>query len=317
MIQIKDTTWRNIQDICNIHYDGVKSIVLERLANASTVPSSLRSYLNSPGVLEEIIKCKPNDMRNLESKIKAKAKSLHIKNVTPHLKRLFVYKKFSNKNTPDYNAYHLSANLDVKVCPYCNRQYTFTVIDINQDYTRPDFDHFLSNSSHPLFALSFYNLIPSCLLCNSRLKHNKKFQIDKNIHPYIEGFGTNAVFNYFPHNFESSVGLENQMDISLDVKEDAAVKDKIKENIKTFQLDKLYSGHADYVSEIIRKFYITNSDYLTMLHNTFPSITTKEELYRMAFGNYFSEQDYEKRVLAKLTKDIAKKLNLLEYLESM
>src|SRR5690606_37151236 len=52
----------------------------------------------------------------------------------------------------------LSTELNVKTCPYCNRQYTFT-IEKGTKNIRPEFDHFHSKSEFPYLALSFYNLI--------------------------------------------------------------------------------------------------------------------------------------------------------------
>lgn len=317
MIQIKSTANRNLTAICEKHYDGVKNIVTQKLNDLATFPKVLKDYLELPGKLKAIITALPGDMPALEAEIKAKAKSKNIKDYGKHLKRVFVYKTFSNKKTPNYNAYHLSVALDVKVCPYCNRQYTFTLIDAKENFTRPEFDHFLSQSKHRLFALSFYNLIPSCSICNSRLKHSKEFSLSKNFHPYLSGFGEDALFNYAPVDYRSTVGLASNLTISLEVKEDAKHRSKIDKNINVFRLNETYCGHADYVSEIVRKFYVTNADYLKALHETFPNIATKEELYRIAFGNYFEDEDHEKRVLAKLTKDIAKRLRMLEYLQSM
>nr|WP_294994547.1 hypothetical protein [uncultured Sediminibacterium sp.] len=317
MIQIKDTTTRRLNDICEAHYLGVENIVTGKLDQLTSFPKVLKEYLKQDGKLKQIITALPGDMAKLETEIKLCAKSKNIKNLNGHLKRVFDYKRFRSKETLNYNAYHLSVALDVKVCPYCNRQYTFTTIDTAGDYTRPEFDHFLSQSNHALFCLSFYNLIPSCSICNSRLKHNKKFSLKNHFHPYLNSFGKDAVFNYAPVDYNSTIGLASNLTVFLELKEDAVHKEKIKKNIEVFRLNQIYCGHADYVSEIIRKFYITNADYLKTLYNTFPNIGSKEELYRIAFGNYFHEDDHEKRVLAKLTYDIAKRLKLLEYLESL
>lgn len=79
----------------------------------------------------------------------------------------------------------LADSLQVTVCPYCNRHYTFTV-----DSTwkiRPQFDHFYPKSAYPYLALSFYNLIPCCPVCN-HIKREKR--IEQN--PYISGFNNDC-----------------------------------------------------------------------------------------------------------------------------
>lgn len=61
-------------------------------------------------------------------------------------------------------AYWLQSQLDVKVCPYCNRMYTTTLY--GKKRIRPDFDHFYPQSRYPYLAVSLFNLIPSCNVCN-------------------------------------------------------------------------------------------------------------------------------------------------------
>ena len=78
--------------------------------------------------------------------------------------------------------------LKIRTCPYCNRNYTFTVKSSSSAAgkkftTRPEFDHFYCKSKHPLLALSFYNLVPSCSVCN----HGKATD-DIGINPYFDGF---------------------------------------------------------------------------------------------------------------------------------
>ena len=73
-----------------------------------------------------------------------------------------VGKKFSESLEPI--AYWLQRQLCVRVCPYCNRMYTTTLYGKNG--VRPDFDHFYPQSIYPYLAVSLFNLIPSCNICN-------------------------------------------------------------------------------------------------------------------------------------------------------
>lgn len=61
----------------------------------------------------------------------------------------------------------LLENLGVVVCPYCNRDY----INSRGNSFGANFDHFFDKDDFPFFALSLYNLIPSCATCN-RIKGN-------------------------------------------------------------------------------------------------------------------------------------------------
>ena len=98
-------------------------------------------------------------------------------------KEIFDYGKFSgsNQSISERTAYWLQKQLDVKVCPFCNRIYTTTLFNRS---VRPAFDHFYPKSTYPYLAVSLFNLIPICDICN-KAKSNK---LDPIIYPYDESF---------------------------------------------------------------------------------------------------------------------------------
>lgn len=79
-------------------------------------------------------------------------------------KNIFKYKQLNVISKELNPAYWLQSQLCVKVCPYCNRVYTTTLY--GKKRVRPDFDHFYPQSRYPYFAVSLFNLIPSCNVCN-------------------------------------------------------------------------------------------------------------------------------------------------------
>jgi len=85
-------------------------------------------------------------------------------------------------------------SMNVVCCPYCNDN-SLKIVKIKSNssiVTKTkaylDLDHFYSKSIHPYFALSFFNLIPTCHDCNSGDKGDKPFTIETHIHPYYETF---------------------------------------------------------------------------------------------------------------------------------
>lgn len=64
--------------------------------------------------------------------------------------------------------------LDIKTCYYCETSYvnTYTTWDKGRQKIRRlfDVDHFLPKDKCPLLGLSLFNFVPSCQVCNSRLK---------------------------------------------------------------------------------------------------------------------------------------------------
>lgn len=197
----------------------------------------------------------------------------------------------------------LAKELNVNVCPYCNRQYTFTVKSNQGKTFKPQFDHFYSKSKYPYLALSLFNLIPSCPECN-RIKSDQQLAIN----PYIEDFG-DCKFNVSK--------IEN---VIFDAKDNAGwsvgfINNTPSHNkhIDILALDKLYNGHKDYISEIIYKAKCYPAEYIDDLKKILTSFNgvslTDEQIKRLIFGNYTKSVDFEKRTLSKLTSDILNQLN--------
>lgn len=235
------------------------------------------------------------------------------------INEIFCYDDFIKKDTLPYNAYNLASALNVNVCPYCNRVYTNTIISSARLFIiRPTFDHFFHKAVHPFLALSFYNLIPSCNYCNSSLKGQKAFTLINNIHPYKEGFGSDATFDYLQTALHGDKGdarnykviiKDNTLPLASKTKRIFGISSEPDSgNAKVFRLEEVYQGHADVVGELIVK-----SDRLSLYHaeSVLKLLThlgaTKREFYRFYFSNYFDEADFNKRPLAKLTKDIISK----------
>ncbi|MBU3133104.1 hypothetical protein KPL40_11635 [Clostridium gasigenes] len=83
--------------------------------------------------------------------------------------------------------------LNIKVCPYCNRNYITSYISSKEDIligkqrkkTTADADHYYCKDSYPILAINIYNLIPSCGVCNSKMKGNKvKDKAGCHLYPY-------------------------------------------------------------------------------------------------------------------------------------
>lgn len=194
------------------------------------------------------------------------------------------------------HGYWLAKELNIRVCPYCNRQYTFTV-SRDKKSTRHQLDHFLCKKRYPCFALSFYNLIPSCATCNL-LKSTKTISIN----PYREDFGDCK--------FEISDSVNFILGETTDFK--IILKDregKFPDNASVFLLHELYNEHKDHAKEIVFKAFSYNEGYYTSLIESFSELGLSEpEMELIIFGNYISKEDYGKRPLAKLTADILKQI---------
>jgi hypothetical protein len=237
------------------------------------------------------------------------------------MNNVFSYGKFSDKyggglprdkkGSSKWNRFLFAKMLGIRTCAYCNLNATFTVIDEKGvGVTAPSIDHFFDKAKRPLFALSFYNLIPSCSVCNSTLKNQKNFTLDSHVHPYLGGFENKARFTYRPEDTASFYGFGENISVEFVVDPKAV---QVQNSIDCFKLELIYSKYADVIQELILKKLAYNSKYLEIIKdNTYEGLNlTHEEAYRLAFGNYHNEEDFQKRPLAKMTRDIVEELGLV------
>ncbi len=164
--------------------NGLPKVIIE--ANKELCIAELPDY----DIIEyKILKTKSKDEKSAEDKIKIKK----YKALNKKLKAIFDYEGWLVSLGPNdyYGAYQLAQNLDKRSCIYCNRTYTITQTKVNKDniekkLVRPQFDHWYSKENYPALGLSFFNLIPSCSICNSSVKGRKEFSLDDYIHPYLD-----------------------------------------------------------------------------------------------------------------------------------
>lgn len=218
------------------------------------------------------------------------------------------------------HAHDLLKNLNIRCCPYCNRNYTFAVEKGSKDdfTTRPEFDHFYNKSDFPMLAVSFFNLIPSCPICN----HGKGVRA-ASINPYFENLKAKFVIgkpaddktkleDVEKMNINEAKKISNESDFSISFEwEDERNKDKEKININTFGLRPLYNEHKDYVLEIVEKANAYDELTREGIVDRFQGVFHNEvDVYNLIFGKYLSDAEQPKRPLSKLTADILHQLDI-------
>jgi len=208
------------------------------------------------------------------------------------------YNNWGKRKT--YGSYKFVEILDLKTCPYCNRNYTF-IVDEESGKLRPELDHFYPKSIYPFLAMSFYNLIPSCPICN----HTKSSKVSENlINPY-DIKDDDFKFTYKPTDISFSQIESKKYDMdSFEIE-----FKKKNENIDIFKLDELYKQHKDIVVDLLMKKAYYPKSYIEELEKSFGF--TKDEIYRYLLNNYKKEEDLHKRPLSKLIKDISEELDLI------
>ena len=172
--------------------------------------------------------------------------------------------------------------------------------------TRPQFDHYFDKSTHPFLALSFYNLIPCCSICNTSIKHGQEFNLNSHAHPYLDKIAEEFSFSY---EYSLDPYHRNGLKIKTNVYKDRFVK-KYLEDLK---IEDVYNPHTDILFDLIKIKQSYSDKYLSILEKEVLKglKVSKSELYRLAFGVSIEESDFGKRPFSKFKKDILKELNII------
>lgn len=228
------------------------------------------------------------------------------------IKNIFNYEYFV-RNQGEWNRHKIMYMIGINVCPYCNRNYVTNYIEDGEERTTADLDHFYYKSEYPYLALSIYNFIPSCQICNSRFKLGVDFCAKQHIYPYKEKFGDDAVFRTTLNknsDLDYLLGKGKNFDIKIKIDTtNEEKKIKIENSIETFRLEKLYNTEKDYVSELINKCNIYNKNEIKNIMKIDKLFDSEEQIKEFIFGKYLDEEKLHKRPLAKLTKDIYEEFN--------
>lgn len=219
-----------------------------------------------------------------------------------------VYDLFFQDEGPDgeNNAKWLTKRLNIKVCPYCNRTYTFTID--GEKGIRPELDHFYprSNDKYKHLALSFYNLIPSCPSCN-KTKSTKLLDF----HPYFGPLNLGALEPTFYVDESSIETDENGIPLLFPDNPRVLIKNQNK-NVEVLALEELFGQHSDYAKDILERIMAYNSSMYEPLISSFQGMgRTQEEIDRIIWGGVIAESSLRNRPLSKLTYDLLKQFGII------
>ena len=211
----------------------------------------------------------------------------------------------------------LLCSLGVTTCPYCNRQYITGYIDENKKKTTADLDHFYQKGTYPLFALSLFNFIPSCQICNSRMKGEKQIH---SLYPYEEGFEDNVKFCLNPKEkynnekelLKSWLGDSEAIErLSIDFEFcehlDEEFKNRAEGSIKLFKLKQVYDIHKAKALDIVlkKRIYLEGSykEFMSTLMKELSLSCTDEDIIDILVGYHWKDGGYDEP-LSKLAHDI-------------
>jgi hypothetical protein len=272
------------------------------------------------------------------------------------LSKIFNYKTFERTTLPKWGAYYYTKSLDINSCLYCNRIFTFTLdrvevarlLSIKQPIkkakrilrqakgkTRPELDHFYPKAQFPYLAISLYNLVPSCHICNSSLKGSRRINFDNIMHPFEMDFHDavrikaklrkeeeiqnkiNAgllkgkVSDYF--GYQLFTGKLDSFDLVFEVRDTTApTNKKMLRHIDLYALTELYDLHKPHAIRIIKSAIAHGNAAAQDLYNRHRTLFhSVSEAKSALLGNEVNPDEINKSPLAKLTIDIAEEFGLL------
>lgn len=211
-----------------------------------------------------------------------------------------------NDGSSLWNRHTFISALNVKVCPYCNRNYITSYLG-DKTTTTADADHYYPKSLYPILQMNLYNMIPSCNVCNSKMKLDKD---KRHLYPYIDS----SECLKFTAKMETLQQLYNyskddaEIIVSAHLEEERALN-----SISIFRLDKIYGIHNDVIFDLKNKIYayqaLQESYYSKMLGEDLC-----KELFNMidihSYWFDFLYKDPLDEPLVKLKQDIYKQFVL-------
>lgn len=184
------------------------------------------------------------------------------------------------------NNMSLVKNLDITVCPYCNRNY----INSRKNHIGANFDHYYDKDKYPFFALTLGNLIPCCATCN-RIKKNEPYK-------------------FCPFDLESKDEVLFKVSLDENSSSIQLYFDSLRQDGNILELEEAYQIHQVDVNDMFQREEIYCQDYrkslVKMLENGESEISITESFFdAMIYGEVASDDfnNYLKSSLSKLKKD--------------
>ncbi|MEA5405561.1 hypothetical protein VB776_21655 [Arcicella sp. DC2W] len=327
MVSIAYSDYRGKTQLCDTHTATIVNYCKARgkKYNILELEKEIKKYFSSVGIytLESLVKASPQKLRELKNhydnltaqeKETIVGKSTNIKKkkvrVRGKLNLITLYNYFIKKDdtlNSNYNSDVLAKESDIFTCPYCNENYTYHYQNSKGKLSRTfDWDHVYPKEKYPFLAISFFNLVPSCKVCNS-LKSNNNSHF---FNPHID-INVDDVYEYHI-NIDSPDFITNIRSIQflLLFSRNNNKRQEFQDTFKAIHLRERITQHKNIIRDILRKKRIYNDLFLTSLDKQFNGLDfhefNNEEIKSLLWGVEFNHEQYYKKPFSKLTSDILK-----------
>lgn len=172
-----------------------------------------------------------------------------------------------------------------------------------------DLDHFLPKSVCPLIGLSFYNFVPSCSVCNEKLKgadriggidRQKLMQLSPTSEQYLFDQEITIKIDY-----DSTVRTLRMQEHPDDFRLEFTPKGNVYQEIVTeFRLDERYNYHKQIALKLHDLYQDFAPGHICQLANMFLGVKSEKEIECQIFRGEYTEDNA--RCFDKLRRDIKK-----------
>lgn len=221
--------------------------------------------------------------------------------------------------------------LGVKTCVYCNAQFATTAtlqelkiikrkpVIVNEEAACYELDHNKPKSKYPCLCTNFYNLQPSCGSCNRR-KNDRDLDFslyyeegEKNINPLHFVLDEYDIINFRKTN--KGKGIKPYLcnignDVPPSISDNISIAGKFNNMLG---IQGIYDEFNDVVEEILWKHKIYSSGFMESAINQMASLGLEGfDINRFILDGYYDgEEDFLKRPLSIMKKDIWDQLNTI------
>lgn len=191
--------------------------------------------------------------------------------------------------------------MGLKTCVYCNAIPAMS----NNGEVFYQMDHYLPQSLYPFLGTCFYNLQPSCGVCND---HKKTQDCDFGLYVNSEQHKELSPFRFVPK-IESLDGPYPKCEEILFRGKGANVTKESKAHEEMFHINNLYAGYKDEVSALYADAYKMNPTMIAVNAECWGIPATKKDVLAYMSGHLsLEEKDVHQKTLTKLKQDTIKQL---------